>query len=69
MAERYEDEDISTIDGLKIDFPDQWVHMRPSNTEPILRVYAEAATEEAAQSLADRFKDELQSLIARADAA
>jgi len=68
MAERYEDEDISTIDGLKIDFPDQWVHMRPSNTEPILRVYAEAATEEAAQALADRFKDELQSLIASTDA-
>jgi phosphomannomutase len=66
LAERYEDEDISTIDGLKIDFPDQWVHMRPSNTEPILRVYAEAGTPDDAQALADRFKEELQTLIADA---
>ena len=63
LAEEYADADTSTIDGLKIDFEDQWVHMRPSNTEPILRVYAEAPTEADAQSLADRFKNELQSLI------
>jgi phosphomannomutase len=63
LAERYEDEDISTIDGLKIDFPSKWVHMRPSNTEPILRVYAEAETENEAQALVDRFKEELQTLI------
>lgn len=63
LAERYADEDISTIDGLKIDFPDRWVHMRPSNTEPILRVYAEAETEGAARSLTDRFKEELQTLV------
>jgi phosphomannomutase len=69
LAERYADDDISTIDGLKIDFPDEWVHVRPSNTEPILRVYAEAGTEEAAQALADRIKDELQALIAEAEAA
>jgi phosphomannomutase len=59
MARRYADEETSTIDGLKIDFPDRWVHMRPSNTEPILRVYAEAPTETDAQALADRFKSEL----------
>ncbi len=69
MAERYADEDISNIDGLKIDFPSKWVHMRPSNTEPILRVYAEANTEAEAQTLADRFKDELQSLIEESEAA
>lgn len=63
LAQRYEDEELSTIDGLKIDFDDGWVHMRPSNTEPILRVYAEAATEEEANRLAARFKEELQSLI------
>ena len=69
MADRYENENTSTVDGLKIDFPDQWVHMRPSNTEPILRVYAEAATEAEAQTLVDRFKDELQTLIADTETA
>ena len=63
LAERYADEDLSTTDGLKIDFPDQWMHMRPSNTEPILRVYAEAATEEEARDLTERFKEELRTLI------
>ncbi len=62
MAERYAQEDTSTIDGLKIDFPDRWVHMRPSNTEPILRVYAEAETEQTARALTDQFKEELQTL-------
>jgi phosphomannomutase len=69
LADRYDDADSSTIDGLKIDFPDRWVHMRPSNTEPILRVYAEAATEADAQALADRFKEELQVLIGDLEAA
>ena len=63
LAEDYADADTSTIDGLKIDLPDRWVHMRPSNTEPILRVYAEAPTADDAQALADRFKNELQTLI------
>lgn len=63
LAEDYAYADTSTIDGLKIDLPDRWVHMRPSNTEPILRVYAEAPTAPDAQALADRFKDELQTLI------
>ena len=67
LAERYENENCSTIDGLKIDFPDKWVHVRSSNTEPILRVYAEAKTEDAAQGLADRFKEELQTLIETVD--
>jgi len=69
LADRYDDADSSTIDGLKINFPDRWVHMRPSNTEPILRVYAEAATEADAQALADRFKEELQALAGDLDAA
>ncbi|MFP4227224.1 MAG: phosphoglucosamine mutase [Salinivenus sp.] len=64
LAAAYPNEDHSTLDGLKINFSDSWVHMRPSNTEPILRVYTEAPTEEEAQALADRFKSELQDLIA-----
>lgn len=55
MKERYKDEKVNTIDGVKIDFESkkQWVHLRRSNTEPIIRIYSEAATEEEAQALAD----------------
>ena len=61
LAERYEDEGarVSTVDGVKLDFAEGWVHLRTSNTEPILRIYAEAATEEEAQALAQRFQKEL----------
>lgn len=47
----------SDIDGLKLDFPDGWVHLRASNTEPIVRVYAEAGTAKRAQELADGIKE------------
>ncbi|PSQ89123.1 MAG: phosphoglucosamine mutase, partial [Bacteroidetes bacterium QH_2_63_10] len=63
LGEHYNGEDRSTIDGLKIDFEKSWVHMRPSNTEPILRVYTEAPPEGEAQALADRFRGELQDLV------
>ena len=45
---------VNDIDGVKIDFPDRWVHLRKSNTEPIIRVYSEAATMEAADELGKR---------------
>ena len=51
LHEWYAKEDCNTIDGLKIDFPDSWVHLRKSNTEPIIRVYAESATEEKAMEI------------------
>ncbi|HET6566481.1 MAG TPA: phosphoglucosamine mutase, partial [Rhodothermales bacterium] len=60
VAERYAGEQMSTVDGVKIDFPEGWVHLRKSNTEPIIRIYAEAGSEQEAQSLARRFMDELQ---------
>ncbi|MFB6273117.1 MAG: phosphoglucosamine mutase [Salinibacter sp.] len=63
LAEHYDGEEQSTLDGLKINFDASWVHMRPSNTEPILRVYTEAETEDKAQALAGRFRGELQDLI------
>lgn len=62
LAERHQHENQSTVDGLKIDFPDGWVHLRKSNTEPILRVYTEAPTRAEAEALANRFRDELLSL-------
>jgi len=59
MARKYKDEKISTIDGVKIDFPEGWVHMRKSNTEPIIRVYAEAGSKQEADALGTRFMEEL----------
>lgn len=60
LSNRYQGERISTVDGLKIDFDEGWVHLRKSNTEPIIRIYAEAASKEVAGQLADRFSKELQ---------
>lgn len=59
----YANEKHSTIDGLKIDFPKNWVHLRKSNTEPIIRIYTEATTQEAADALADRFIAEIKALV------
>ena len=51
VKELYKDQHVNDIDGVKIDFPDKWVHLRKSNTEPIIRVYSEASTMEAADQL------------------
>lgn len=59
MTEKYKNEDISTIDGVKIDFPTEWVHLRKSNTEPIIRIYTEAPTQTAADALALRIINEI----------
>jgi phosphomannomutase len=59
MAEKYANEDISTIDGVKIDFPENWVHLRKSNTEPIIRIYTEAKSQSEADGLADRIIGEI----------
>lgn len=59
MAEKYKNEDISTIDGVKIDFPENWVHLRKSNTEPIIRIYTEAKSQSQADGLGDRIISEI----------
>lgn len=59
IAENYNDQEVSTIDGVKIDFPTSWVHLRKSNTEPIIRIYTEAGTQADADSLAIRMIEEL----------
>ena len=64
LAERHQDADISTIDGVKIDLEEGWVHLRKSNTEPILRIYAEAQSADAAEALARRFMDEVKAMAA-----
>ncbi|WP_420457299.1 phosphoglucosamine mutase [Rubrivirga sp.] len=58
LASRYEGR-VSTVDGVKVDLDEGWAHVRKSNTEPILRVYTEAGSPQAADALAERFKAEL----------
>ena len=62
MAEKYKNEEISTIDGVKIDFPENWVHLRKSNTEPIIRIYTEAKSQTEADGLADRIIAEIKAV-------
>lgn len=57
VKRRFSKEEITDIDGVKIDFKDSWVHLRKSNTEPIIRVYSEAATKKDADALAERIMD------------
>ena len=63
MEQKYTHEQTTTIDGLKIDFADSWVHLRKSNTEPIIRIYTEAKSQKEADVLAQRFIQEMQALI------
>ncbi|MBT8296778.1 MAG: phosphoglucosamine mutase, partial [Maribacter sp.] len=64
MADKYKNEEISTIDGVKIDFAENWVHLRKSNTEPIIRIYTEAKNQSEADALADRIIGEIKELAA-----
>lgn len=63
MQEKYAHEDHSTIDGLKIDFANEWVHLRKSNTEPIIRIYSEGPTPEAAEAIAQKIMNEIQEIV------
>ena len=63
MEKEYQTEDISTIDGVKIDFENNWVHLRKSNTEPIIRIYTEAFSQEEADQLGDQMIEKIRSLI------
>jgi phosphomannomutase len=62
MENKYANETLTTVDGVKIDFADSWVHLRKSNTEPIIRIYTEAPSQQQADKLADRFIVELKTL-------
>jgi phosphomannomutase len=63
IEERYEQYPKNTIDGLKIDFDKEWVHLRKSNTEPIIRIYSESASEEKANELAEKIIADIRNLI------
>lgn len=62
MEAKYQDEQLTTIDGVKIDFSDRWAHLRKSNTEPIIRIYTEAPSESEANALADKIIDEIKAV-------
>ena len=62
IAERYSNEELSTIDGVKITWSDRWVHLRKSNTEPIVRIYTEAPSVDEATQLGQNFMDIIASL-------
>ena len=62
MKEKYSNEKVTDIDGVKIDFPEKWVHLRKSNTEPIIRIYAEAKSQEAADELAGKIIAEIKDI-------
>ena len=59
IADKFKDEKVTTIDGVKIDFEEGWVHLRKSNTEPIIRVYSEGKTEAEAERLAQLIVESL----------
>lgn len=63
MENLYQNEEISTVDGVKIDFSESWVHFRKSNTEPIIRIYTEAKSQEEADQLGDDMIAKIKSLI------
>ncbi len=60
IARHYHTATADTLDGLKLDFADSWVHLRPSNTEPIVRIYSEAPSKEQAEELASELKHEIE---------
>ena len=63
IAEKYADKQVNTIDGVKIDFDNGWVHLRPSNTEPIIRIYAEAETETLADNMATKIIGDIREFL------
>jgi Phosphomannomutase len=63
LREKYHREELNTEDGLKIDFAEGWVHLRPSNTEPIVRLYAESHSEVIAQRLAGKIMEDVSEFL------
>ena len=63
IQEKYAQYPINTIDGVKIDFEDEWVHLRKSNTEPIIRIYVESSSESTAEHLAKKIMKDISEII------
>ncbi len=65
IQNKYQSNEINTIDGVKIDFPDQWIHLRKSNTEPIIRIYAEAESMVQVESLTNKIIGDIKEIISQ----
>jgi phosphomannomutase len=63
IAEKYKNEDVNTIDGVKINFESEWVHLRKSNTEPIIRIYSESKSKEKADELANSIIEDIKGMV------
>ncbi len=63
IAEKYDSENVSLVDGVKIDFPENWAHLRKSNTEPIIRIYTEAKSQQEADALAQKMISEIKEIV------
>ena len=63
LGDKYAKEEINTLDGLKIDFEDGWIHLRKSNTEPIIRIYTESTSVAVAERLAAKIKQDVQDIV------
>ena len=63
IEEKYKKQPINKVDGLKIEFGDEWVHLRKSNTEHIIRIYSESQTDTMANNLADKIKNDIKNII------
>lgn len=63
VQEKYKNQPSSTIDGLKIEFDNEWVHLRKSNTEPIIRIYSEAENETVAENLANKIISDIKEIL------
>jgi phosphomannomutase len=63
IADHFKNEEVNTVDGVKIIYPGEWVHLRKSNTEPIIRIYAESKNKEAAEKLAGTIKSKITELM------
>ncbi|RZK64719.1 MAG: phosphoglucosamine mutase, partial [Pedobacter sp.] len=63
VEEKYKNQPYSTIDGLKIEFDKTWVHLRRSNTEPIIRIYSEAENETIAENLANKIISDIKEIL------
>lgn len=63
VEKKYENQPYSTIDGLKIEFDKQWVHLRRSNTEPIIRIYSEGDSETVAANLANKIISDIKEIL------
>jgi phosphomannomutase len=63
IQERYKNQPINTVDGVKVEFDKEWVHLRKSNTEPIIRIYSESDSESKAEHLAQKMISDIKEII------